>query len=422
MIRIITLIFIALYPIAPGFFKVANLDSGVILSCLYCAVYTVLKFHTSGKYKLNKTNLSIILSVFCCMVIPMLYHFEISKAIRTFVEYYLLILLLTDYFHSQERIDEAIRVILGVCSIWCLFGFYEAIIGQNLFSFLFNGTITDIGPDLQYRGAFARCETTFGHAITYAIYLSFNGIIASYYAITTKKKKYIFIYILIVCNLFLTISRAPIIVFIIVQMIMLYTLGIRFFVRALLKVLCVAAFILIFAGIIRPQIYSNLLEMATMVMAVFSENLAERVSYISNANPFEYRFELFRVIPQYIKGYWLMGRGIDLNFTFSMFGFTYYSIDNAFLYWVLTFGVVGLFGNVLSIFSIFIISMRNRRKNWTARVIICIVLIYTLNLLSVAQMAEYKIWIIIVSIVLAVRQLEKEKQAKDYQGREYEKS
>jgi len=344
MIKAITLIFIALYPVMPDYFRIFGLPSGAVLA----SAFVLLSFlNINNLFIIKKRDASVALAVTILLCTPYVVHREYTTAIKNFIEYALVFLMLGKYFKKREQIDQSLKIIITVASITCFFGLFEFVTGKSLFTPFYSGVSTDLSPTLQMRGAFSRSEASFGHAITYAIYLGMCALLDSMYIIKTNRLKYKVIYILLVVTLFTTMSRAPIILFVFCQLIVLYLFGFKKLISTVIKVV---AGLMIVGGVIfvmAPSLFSNFQYMINVVLAIFSEGAASQVGDIQNANPFDYRLKLLEIIPQYIKGSLLFGHGISLSLNFSILGHTYVSIDNGYLVWLFRYGIVGFFGNSL---------------------------------------------------------------------------
>lgn len=409
MLDILVNVYLMLYPIAPGFFKIFGFDSGVILTFVFCFLFVL--FRVKTPIRIKKTNISFVSRYLFFLMIPLIFHGEITRLIRVLFEYGIAVLIMLYNFDSKKKIDKAINTLIVVATVMCFFGIYEFFFGNNLFSFLFNGSALDLSPDLQMRGRFARSETTFGHAITYSIYMSFIGLLASYRCFVKKQRKYLLPYIFIVLNIILSISRGPILFFLVSQVILLYFSGLKTLVKTIGKAAIIVLLSFMLLSWILPSFFEGIRGILIMVLAVFSENAAQQVGYITNANPFTYRLELLKVIPHYFKGYLLFGHGGSERVMFSMFGLNYYSIDNAYLAWIMKYGLVGLMGHLIPLYIIIIRTMSQRKKHNEYAPFIAISVDYLLNLFSVAQMGEYRVWILLFSLIISCINLTKKAYA-----------
>ena len=270
-------------------------------------------------------------------------------------------------------------VIVTVSFIMCFFGLFEFITHISLFTPFYSGVATDLNPTLQSRGIFARSETSFGHAITFGIYIGFCSLIDTLLFFITKKKKYVFFLIVLVVTLFSTVSRAPIIIFVISEMIMLYLFGFTKLIKTIIKVSFILASGVLVLSLVFPSVFLSVQTIFNMVMGVFSSEFAESAGDYQNADAFLYRVELMRVLPSLISNNWLIGMGSALNFRFYMLGHYYRSIDNAYLLWILRCGVVGLAGFIIYQINIIINSFKVKSHSQISRYLWPISLFYLLN-------------------------------------------
>ena len=379
----------------PDYYRILGLPSGVVIACLFVVLSS---FDKHKLFMIRKKDAITCIIPTALMCIPYIVHGEYTTAIKCIIEYTLVFLFLCRYFNTKERIVEALDVLITVAFITCFFGIFEFATRHSLFGGLYSGVSTDLGPNLQMRGLFARCEATFGHAITYAIYLSICALIDSVFIIKTRRSKYKLYYVIMVVTLFMTMSRAPIILFVFGQLLLLYLFGFEKFIKIIFKATICLISVFAIVSVFIPSVLSTVQYMLNIVLAIFSENAALQVGNIQNANPFEYRLGLLSVIPQYIRQALLFGRGSSMSFTFQMLGHTYYSIDNAFLVWLFRYGLFGLFGNLIYFICIIIFGCKQGKNDDFMKLFSVIAMIYFLNLFSVAQMGEYKLWIIIFSI------------------------
>lgn len=402
----LVLIFVALYPILPGYFKIAGLDSGVVLAIIFSVFYSMFILMDNGMIKNVKSRMGALLVCGVLITIPLLFHGEISTVVRTIIEYVVVPFFIIDSINDKNDIHNIVDILLKVCFILSICGIVECILGKSFFGFLFNGTAADLKPVLQIRGNFVRIATTFGHSISYAIYLSFCVLTSFYLYCRSKDRKYLVYYVLIFINIILTLARFPIIVFIVAQLLMLWKEGYVNFLKVLSKIVLLVIIGIVIISLVFPAFLNTLESVLLIIGAIFSPEAALRVGDISNANPFTYRLELLNVIPQYVKEHFWIGSGNNLNFKFNMLGHTYFSIDNAYLGWILKYGIIGLIGNVgficLGFPRKYKDKQKNSEQNRTRTLCFILILVYLINLLSVAQMYEYKVVIVIISVILAL--------------------
>lgn len=391
----ITFLYLAIYPILPDYFRIAGVPSSTVAAILYVIAYLIIhKFRISY----SKRTARFFLLVALMVVMPVMYHGEFKTVIKLFVECGIAPIILCDSINNNLSIEKILDLLTTVCLVTCFFGIFEFFTKTTLLTPLFNGSETDLSPALQIRGTFARAEATFGHAISYAIYLSACALIDSYFIVIGKKGCYKVKYVITVLTLLFTVSRAPIIIFIATQLLMLWLYNYRTAVKAILGATVV---LLIVAGAsfyLSEELFDNISGIVTMVLAVFSEKAAIKAGKFNNSDPFAYRFELLNVIPQYLRGNLLFGNGANLSFRFKMFGFTYYSIDNAYLSWIYRYGILGLVGNLCFLLKGLQVCFKNRKCKIYV-LFFGVLLVFALNWCSVAQMFERKIFIVIFCLI-----------------------
>ena len=404
MQRKLTLFFLALYPVAPSFFKILGLDSGVILAIAYCcSIYFIIGI-SQKKIKIYKKDATLLLICFLFIMIPLIAHGDFFRLIRDFLERVVLVLVLVDFFKNNNNVEKSLKILIIVALVFSIIGIIESLTATNVFTILYNSSGSDIGPELQYRGGIARSETVFGHAITYGVYLTIMALLTSMKINESKSKLFRLSYLFIIVNLILTISRVPIIVFFFMQLLLLFFFGKKLMVKSIIKGIAIAIAVMIIASLI-PGLLNIIQTSLLAAAAVFSENALNRVSAsIGTGNPFAYRLELLNTIPQYIEGHYLLGRGINYTLTFTMFGHHYYSIDNAILVWMLHHGILGAIGYILPSVLTLVFGIKCYIKDRNDKIAICLALCaaaHILDLLSVAQMGEYRIVLILFALSIA---------------------
>jgi O-antigen ligase len=151
-------------------------------------------------------------------------------------------------------------------------------------------------------------------------------------------------------------------------------------------------------GVINPAVYSKI------------SDGGQNVSY---------RLYLFTALGPYIEKKPIFGWGARFmsDFTFQMVtsvtSWEAYSIDNNFLSYLITYGVVGLMADVnLMISSLAYVIKRIRVKKYREYFVLIasIVVLYLLHLASVFQMGEKRIFFILVAVLWAFKRILAENQ------------
>ena len=180
-------------------------------------------------------------------------------------------------------------------------------------------------------------------------------------------------------------------------------MGMHKLLKSIGKVAIVAAVLLLVTYIALPTVFSGLSFIWNVMAGVFSENALLRAGDFQNSNPFEYRLALFSIARNLVRGKELFGTGnIIEQFVYGNNPYSsnlHYSIDNAYLYWLVRYGIVGLITNLIPLLTCIGISLPRCRKEKIYALFLAIGLILALNWVSVASLAESKIWFILFAMI-----------------------
>ena len=411
LLGLATYFFIAFYPILPSYFRIAGFESGAVLSIVFSIIYIFITL--IGKKTIRFTSLSIFFVVAGLVFsLESLVFGEYPRLITYLFQKCLIPICLIDFFIRDRRhITKSIDILLLVGFILSIFAIFESISKQSAFWFLYNGTSTDLTPDLQMRGYFARAETTFGHSITYGIYCSVLSLLAFFMYCKYEKKKYLLFYIMLGIGLLLTVSRAAIIIFAFSNVLMSILFG-KKAIKKLLVVFLVSFFLLGLVSQLFPEsIGSSISDLINILAAILFRDTDYMSSIEGAGDPFAYRFALFGLVPTIIQNNnWFFGIGAYSanNYSFLFDGYTYFSIDNSYVNMLLRYGVVGLFCNYFSMILIVIVSIRNfvKNKKMIYKCSFVLMLLYLINMISVAQMTEEKTYIVLACLFLACHEFD----------------
>lgn len=395
---------VAIYSVAPDYFRIAGINSPIVL-----------EFAIIGLWAISNKKLFIDGQLFCFVAIAtfpvcvsLLWHGNISEMISIMLEKNALIMVIHSTMRNQKSFYKMIDKILTVSLFECITAVVHFIFDFNFFSILSNTTDAAVlGADTQYRNGMPRVEGSFGHAITFAIYLCVCAFLALYMYEITKKRKYICIYVISFVALLLTQSRFPTMIFVASQLVYLFSMTPKRALKIALEILGVAAISLILITIFIPSVISTLDTIAKMFMQLLSsESLGGISTYNENGNSaFAYRFEMMRVLPQIIKDDMLFGIGTTSGFVFKIGSHYQTSVDNQYLYSALVNGLFGLFSTLYWVVApIFVSKRKNNRfafwSRWT-------MIVYAINLFSVAEMNEKRIILVLIALIYSSKGLEK---------------
>ena len=352
--------------------------------------------------KIAKKNIGLLVSVIGLWFAANMYHFSVSGLLNVVIDYLLVMVPLLDYFTTKERVEDGLELILKCSMVMCICGLSDFITKHNIFSFLFNGSELDSTPDLQMRGAFARSEATFAHAIPFGIYLSVNALIALYFYNKTKENKYKYMFFLLIITLLTTISRAPILISLVGLLMFLGMMGFKKVVTGVIRGVAVVAVLMVILYLVLPDAFNSISFIGNAVLGIFSENALQRAGAFENANPFAYRLSLYSSIGNILSGNWLFGNG-NVTQSFYYGSYLHSSIDNAYLAWLVRYGIVGFLANVIPLVGAIIISFRRRSKDNIFILFFVITLMFMLNWFAVARLSEARLWSIIFLMVWGLR-------------------
>lgn len=395
---------VAIYSVAPDYFRIAGINSPIFFEFLIIGLWAM----TNRKLPVNVQLWSFIAAATFPVCISLLLHNNFSNIVSTVLEKIVLVIVIFSTMRNRKSFYKMIDAILTVELFECITAVVHFIFDFNIFSLLSNTTDTAVlGADTQYRNGMPRAEGSFGHAITFAIYLSVCAFLSLYMYGVTKKKKYIYIYGASFIALLFTQARFPTMIFIASQIVYLLSMTPKKALRIVFKISGIALVALVLAAIFVPSVISALDTIAKMFVQLLSpESIGGISKYNENENSaFAYRFEMMRILPQIIKEDILFGIGTTSGLVFKIGSHYQTSIDNQYLYSVV---VNGLFGLLSTLYWIVAPIFANRKKNdsfvfWSRMAMIA----YAINLFSVAEMNERRIILVLIALIYANKNLKK---------------
>ena len=400
---------IGLYTVLPDYFKIIGQNSALMCAFLIIGIYFL--FSIRDKLVLDKKVLCfcLIYVIFAGMMHSL--HGEWTQTIRVILENSVLLLIINRMLRTKEDYQKLIKTIIGFAIFEALLGFVHFFTDFNVFSLLQSENLPPFSLDsaTQYRNGMVRVEGSFGHAITYSIYISICACLCLYIYNAERRRKYLGYYFICVLSVFTSISRMPIIVFLASQMIYLIALDYKKALRVVKKVLLVAVPVTFLVAILMPEVFKIVLRIVFLVADVFSSTGLSGLTTYEVNSAFSYRIELLRVLPDLIKEKPIFGIGganyRSSTFYFLINGSRQTSIDNEYLHHLLLYGIWGLMGLIWWVFGSMIFDKSPSKKEVKETTLKfykgLIIFIYSINLLSVAMMFEYKLIIVLIAIFFA---------------------
>ena len=419
-----TLIFIALYPIMPSYFEIVGIPVQYLLSLLYI-LFCI--FLSRGYFSTKLSTLETLIFLwalwrsFTCVI-----NGELATALWQFLT------VVACYFVSHGIKDKdffvkAIDIIIIVGVIVGVFGIIEAVTGFNVFEML-----NTSGAELNYstaRFGLRRLLSFSSHTIQYCLYCMFVLALTLYRIANDVKKKgtYYIGYMIIFANAILSLSRGPILVMVISQLILLYTAGFKNFVKTIIKVVAVVAVLVIVVIFAFPQVASMLRQIVYMLLAVFNSSYASAISssFGSNLSGVGNRLDLYGWVWENLSGHYIFGKGpwavFEHVMSYNMWtGAIYkYSIEVNYLHTMYHYGIITMVLEILMMLKLMISGtsrkFKTRSETYEHRLsfgtmFAIMVFCYLISWFAVQAGSEFAVFLICMSLFLSYRKIISVKQ------------
>lgn len=320
----------------------------------------------------NKALRMIVVGYFLTLGITNLINFSTTSTmgiINVFLEQIITIYIVVKNF-KEEDLDSYLKIVTRVSFIMAILGIVEFTTGFNMYSLLEITTRENLRSVSSYysRMGVNRVEASFGHALGYGLYLVlFIPIVYMYGQLTASKNEKIKVNLtvfLMITNLFLTLSRSSILVFII-ELFLYYVMSNR---ETKSKGMIFSFFLVIVLGITVSipelkdvKLVSTINDSITSVVdVIFGTNITSTFDTQDNSNPYIYRLYLIKyTFTQQKISQLFLGRGIgflrfgglilDIPEFYKTHGkLLTVSIDNFYILNVLQSGVFSIVGLCIS--------------------------------------------------------------------------
>ncbi len=382
------------------------------LFLLVCIVLIAYK----GKIKIHKIPIFYWI-YFGIYVICSIYHFW-TKSILNHI-YMIMCIIGTVYFileviDTEQKFQIALDMILLIFSVYALLGIIEAITKINIFDILTGTSVEYFGAN-ELRFGIARNRGAFGVSINNSMILCMILTLTIYKGIREKKRKYIIPYILLLFDIFLTISRTAWIFVIIIHIFIFLSLGTYKKMNVLMQIIIVGIAIMAVLSMFMPTFFGNFLDISIkMVNSILgslgNSDVQNDIGELGN------RKELWVWVFAALKKHYVWGVGFAQQFSYNVDGWTKESIEITWLYLLYRIGAVGLIGYI--IFQIGCIKLgviewiKNRKKKQeTPSFYYCFLILtvgYFISQFAVAADPDLEIYYIIIGLVLAKKKIDSE--------------
>lgn len=281
------------------------------------------------------------------------YYGDPQRRFAYFLPKLLIIIMGLSFASNQRRFLLLLDTLIGVFAVLGLLGLVEAVAHFNVFDAISGSWVEYYGAN-SIRFGLARSRGISSLAINYCFYYLFTLGIGIYRIATSRRKHYpFFCYICMWIGALCTISRGPLVLIIIIQIILAIRAGLIRNVNRVLGIIALILLFLLFSYAVFPDsLGKNMTHFFYMMLSMFDAKYANQLNDI-NIGGAGQRLELFSWVASWMPGHEFLGWGPDMNFTYQMStGVLKESLENAYLSrWFHT-GFVGLGASLLFFISI----------------------------------------------------------------------
>lgn len=373
--------FFLLYPLLPEYlaFNISDslpLITGSRILLMFATIACLL--WNRGRIPLNRMKMVGVLKPLLLLIIVksvlFIVHAGSPGAMKDYFSFWLedvvFFIVVSGLITHKKEWEQCIKAMMVGASITFFFGIFETLTRVNVATlFLNTGTRSDLLMSEYERYNSLRCTFTFGHAICLGVYcvcilpLAINRLIVA-------KNSYMPYLITLLCLgcLLMTISRAPILIAMV--MLILYTRSLprkeRKKIFTLLMSLALVAGIII---LVIPQVRNTLINSIKATLNTLGAKFFLEGSN-RNTNAIASRIDQFTVIPQVVQRGFFFGLGaqnydkMNLTITTATGSYKAVSLDNQYLSWFVSYGLVGFVGN-LSWFTTLAVVLRKKIKKYS---------------------------------------------------------
>ena len=403
----IFILYIILLPILPEYFRIAGSPVFVFIG-IFPVLFLILKDSRKG-LKLDKAYVHTMTPILLLAFISYGVHGEFSSLARYIMFPVVSTYLIRKYVKNEEQVYDVLRILVYVGFVMCLFGLMERLFGYNIFSIIENvADYGKTGTQPSYRNGVLRVELSFGNPISAALYMIFINCLAFTlirYSRTAKttKKICLMTYLLSFIIILLTDSRMCTVTVLLLQV--LFYMKERWNRRAaiLLSVISVLALDFAVGGFITQFLgkYITLLS-----------DIIKNTTNTSDTNAL-YRFELIPIFLPMIRERFLFGYGNEFlnGYRFGILNGYAYSIDCMYIETFVRHGLFGFLTVIIPIVYMFSFSRKiKQRSNELSYNITWMSVIYLINLISVAQIGEARLFYLIWGLVFVLSCMDSQSQ------------
>ena len=432
----VLLAFIFLYPITPWYIAFGPLNLVNIVALIFVVLWA---FGT----KIQLVSLSKTSAFFWIYLVVYSMQAVFDTSITNAFAYIIAQLVVCLIFYSEVRkrnlLKESLQTLAYAGGFLAITGLVEEITRVNIFHII--SRLPENNFYKEIRLGIYRIETSFSHPIVYCAYLCFIAGILVYLIEHEEsfKKKRLFkvIYIIVLVNAVLTMSRSTLLILNFEQFILGYYTGfIRFSKKIIIGIVLLIVFVVVSLAV-NLSFISRLRDVWYMILAIFDDSYSSlyTASFGMNQSGVGNRLDLFNWVAESVKGHELFGMGTSSKFAYSVhaiestwnyaYTWTKTSIENEYLYNYYIHGAVGLLAFTSNIISTILYSVKtnSKRKNVYfeskkheisfPKLMTILLLGYAIMLFSVRASDNVRIFNLLICMLFAYRYNLKEWSSKE---------
>lgn len=418
---LITILFLAIYPILPTYFFVAGLSAVFILEILF----PLLMIGTNGGkiQRIRTRSFSIEIGLFLFSFFTLLscfVHSELMPAIRFIFSVPILGMIIVEEVNTKKKFIRALEIIINCACIISILGIIESLTSFNVFTLL-NSANTVLND--QFRLGLLRAKSFTYQSNSFGNYLLMVSALCVYRINISRSRKemkrWSYRYSLICAAVIFTISRGSIILFLLCQILLWAKLGLTKLVKKMTILLFGILLVYFISTVLMNKssdLFSNFLY---TILSVFDDSLVDNITGTGTgvASAEGHRLLLYNWVWESVKNNLWFGKGsaATLNYQYYVGNATYgyyetkTSIEVEVLNCLYRYGFMCMVTKAYFYLAILKTAFSRNNPEYGKKILnfgmCCGIMfsVYYLSMFSVAQDTESRIFYVIVFMYLAYR-------------------
>lgn len=352
-------IILLLFPIVPQYvYVVSGINLVNFLMIIFVAIFLL-----RGKVKIIKMPL-VMLLFWGYLVFNAIMHL-VGPGLLQAATYTLCFIVfpyaLIGFLNTKQRFYKAIDVLICGGFLLGLMGLVESVTQYNFIQPFAADSTYKFFHEIRY--GLLRIMTTFGQPIGYGMYQVFVATLI-YYRLNTEmsrqRRRFLRVaYIVSVANIILSVSRIPILVFVITQIWLLCRNSKKGKSRITAAIIVVVLLIVIVCNAVGIKI-PLVDDLLNTISRILDGNVESAGSTVGVGD----RYNLWFWVYESVRDSWIWGKGIATEFAYQVQEWQVKaSIENQYLYTLFHTGVVGLSGLLLSYFATLRVPLKGKKIN-----------------------------------------------------------